>query len=34
MMASWKSRHFKVVAALGPWEVELGHSELVVSWLF
>ena len=33
MMAWWRSRHFTVVATLGPRWVELGHSEVVVSWL-
>ena len=32
-MARWRTRHFTVVAALGPQWVELGHSKAVVSWL-
>ena len=34
MMARWRSRRFTVVATLGPRWVELGHSKVVVSWLF
>ena len=32
-MARWRSRHFTAVTALGPQEVELEHSKVVVSWL-
>ena len=32
-MARWRSRHFMAVKALGPQEVELEHSKVVVSWL-
>ena len=32
-MAGWRSRHFTAVTALGPQEVELEHSKVVVSWL-
>ena len=32
LVARWKSRHFTVVTALGPQEVELGHPKVVVSW--
>ena len=32
-MARWRSRLFTVVAALGPREVELGHTKVVVPWL-
>ena len=31
--ARWRSRHFTAVTALGPQEVELEHSKVVVSWL-
>ena len=34
MMARWRSRHFTVVATLGPWEAELGHFRVVVCWCF
>ena len=30
-MARWRSRHFTVVATLGPRWVELGHTKVVVS---
>ena len=33
IMARWRSRHFTGVTALGPQEVELEHSKVVVSWL-
>ena len=33
LMARWRSRHFTAVTALGPQEVELEHSKVVVSWL-
>ena len=33
MMAGWRSRHFTAVTALGPQEVELEHSKVVVTWL-
>ena len=29
----WRSRHFTAVTALGPQEVELEYSKVVVSWL-
>ena len=32
-MARWRSRHFTAVTTLGPQEVELEHSKVVVSWL-
>ena len=33
MMARWSRRHFTAATALGPQEVELEHSKVVVSWL-
>ena len=30
-VAGWRSRHFTAVTALGPQEVELEHSKVVVS---